>query len=37
MEGNKNEEGLNYQDIKEEIPHMEILATASPFGKVRWR
>ena len=36
-EGNKKEEGLYYQDIKEETPHMEILATASPVGKVRWR
>jgi len=36
-EGNKKEEGLNYQDIKEETTHMEILATGSPVGKVRWR
>ena len=36
-EGNKKEEGLNYQDIKEETTHKEILATGSPVGKVRWR
>ena len=35
-EGNIKEEELDYQDIKDELPHSGILATISLVPKVRW-